>query len=151
MSKDTRNSIIFIIVCIIIVLVIIIPIAINHNKENKKLEDSFSTIGQASSDFMTGIDKADSYTNDFSYNYETGEVEYHPTITLEMYNRIEEGMTKQNVIDNLGKEDNIIENEESNSYIIEYGESYLTKGYWVQIIIDKETNKVLKKYQVGLK
>lgn len=40
-----------------------------------------------------GIDKADSHSDEFTYNNETGEVEYHPEITLDKYEQIEEGMT----------------------------------------------------------
>ena len=88
MDKETKNSIIFVVVGIIIILAIILPIVINRNQENKKLKESFSRIGQAATDYIEDTKNANSYINDFSYNYTTGEVDYHPTITLEMYNRI---------------------------------------------------------------
>lgn len=150
MSKDTRNSIIFTIVGIIIVLVIIIPIAINHNKENEELKNTFSTIGNSAKEYVEGKENANSHIDEFSYNNTTGEVEYHPTITLEMYNRIEEGMTKEEVISILGKEDSIFGEDEGENYIIEYGDSLLKKGYWIHFTMDRKTNKVINKKQVGL-
>lgn len=149
MSKDTKKIIIFIVIGIIIVLAIIIPIVIEY-KENKDLERKLSNIGNGVREYVEEKENAKSHIDEFSYNYETGKAEYHPTITLEMYNRIKEGMTKEEVIEILGKEDNIIENDDSNNYIVEYGNSYLAKGYWVQVIIDKSTDKVVKKYNTGL-
>ena len=50
-----------------------------------------------------GIDKADSHSDEFTYNNETGEVEYHPEITLDKYEQIEEGMTEETVTSILGE------------------------------------------------
>ncbi len=151
MDKETKKSIIFVVVGIIIVLAIILPIVINRNQENKRLKESFSRIGQAATDYIEDTKNANSYINDFSYDYTTGEVDYHPTITLEMYNRIKEGMTKEDVISILGKEDDILGKDEEEDYIIEYGDTFLSKGYWIHFTMDRKTNKVINKKQVGLK
>ena len=146
--KDKKN---IIIICLIIVIIgLVVYLVVNKIYRENETTKAMKNIGETAKDYVEGIKNAESHLNEFPYNNETGQVEYHPKITLEAYNRIKEEMTKEEVVAILGKEDNIIKNDNSNSYIVEYGESYLTKGYWVQIIIDKETNKVLKKYQVGL-
>ncbi len=150
MNKDIRNSIIFVIIGIIIVLAIIIPIAIKHNKENEELKKSFSTIGNSAKEYVEEKENVKSHIDEFSYNNTTGEVEYHSAITLEMYNRIEEGMTKEEVIAILGKEDAILGEGEGENYIIEYGDSLLKKGYWIHFTMERKTNKVINKKQVGL-
>ena len=91
-----------------------------------------------------------SHLDDFSYNYETGDVEYHPNITLEMYDRIKEEMTQEAVVAILGKHENKLDGE--NTYMLEWGNSYspITGGYWIQIVFD-QNEKVLSKSQTGLK
>lgn len=149
MDKETKNSIIFAVVSIIIVLAIVLPIVIKRNQENKKLEDSFSTIGQAASDYMVGTKEAESYIDDFSYNYATGEVDYHPTITLEMYNRIKEGMTKEDVISILGNEYEILDG--TLLYSLVYEKIDESNGYLIAIHMNKEKDTVFSKNQEGLK
>lgn len=78
MNKDTRDSIIFVIVGIVLILAIVIPIAIKNKKENDKLKESFSTIGNSATEYVKEKEKTKSHLNEFSYNYATGEVDYNP-------------------------------------------------------------------------
>lgn len=137
---------------IIIVICILSYILISKHIENKKLEKTFENMGKGASDFITDIDNSESHIDEFSYNYETGEVEYKPSnITLEMYNRIKEGMTQEEVISILGKYETKSEGE--NTYVLEWGNSYapINNGYWLQIVFDTTHQNVLNTYQVGLK
>lgn len=151
MKKETRNFIIFIVVSIILILAIAIPIIVKNQKEDEKIKETFSKIGNSATEYVQEKENSNSHLNEFTYNSETGEVDYKPSITLEMYNRIEKGMTKEEVVSILGKEDNTISKKEGESYLIEYGDSFLKKGYWIQITIDNKTGKVIDKYEVGLR
>lgn len=63
---------------LIIIILISICLGINSYIENKKLEETFSNIGNSASDYIKGIDNAQSHLNEFSYNYNTGTVDYNP-------------------------------------------------------------------------
>lgn len=137
----------WVIVIIVCVLLCIITVSYLKNKETEKVQ---SKIGEGASDYISGIDNAQSHIDEFSYNYETGEVEYKPSkITLEIYNRIKEGTTQEEVISILGKHEKKSEGE--NTYMLEWGNSYapINNGYWIQIVFDTN-KKVLSKYQTGL-
>ena len=151
MKKETRNFIIFIVVSMVLILAIVIPFVIKNKKEDERLKETFSKIGNSATEYVEETESSNSHLNEFTYNTEIGEVEYKPVITLEMYNRIEKGMTKEEVISILGKEDNTISEDEGESYLIEYGDSFLKKGYWIQFTIDNRTNQVVNKNEVGLK
>lgn len=133
----------------IIVICILSYILISKHIENKKLEQTFENMGKGANDFITGIDNSQSHIDEFSYNYETGEVEYKPSnITLEMYNRIKEGMTQKEIISILGKYETKSEGE--NTYLLQWGESNMSKGYWISIVFNKD-GTVASKSQLGLK
>lgn len=135
---------------ITLVIFLILYIIISNYIENKELKDAMSNIGEGASDFIEGINNAESQLDKFSYNYETGEVEYKPKkITLEMYNRIKEGMNQEDVVLNLGKYDNKMTGD--NTYMLEWGDAEMKKGYWISIIFSKDTNTICNKYQIGLK
>ena len=74
MKKDTKTLLIFILVCIVIILAIVIPNIIEKNK----IQKTFETMGEGASEFIEGINNAKSHLDEFTYNNETGEVEYHP-------------------------------------------------------------------------
>lgn len=134
---------------IIILTILIISVIVIKKIQEKQMENSFENIGKSTVDFLKGIDNAKSHIDEFFYNSQTGNVEYKPSeITLEMFNRIKEGMIENEVILNLGQYDNKILGE--NSYVISYGNSDLSKGYWIQIVFNKN-NKVISKSQIGLK
>ena len=123
---------------------LILYIIISNYIENRELKDSMSNIGEGASEFIEGINNAESHLDEFSYNYETGEVEYRPKkITLEMYNRIKEGMNQEDVVLNLGKYDNKMTGD--NTYILEWGDAEMKKGYWISIVFNKDTNTVFNK------
>ena len=63
---------------LIIIILIFICFGINSYIENKKLEETFSHIGNGASDYIKGIYNAQSHLNEFSYNYNTGTVDYNP-------------------------------------------------------------------------
>ena len=106
-------------------------------------------MGEGFSDYYDNKKNITSHLNEFTYNYETNESEYKPKIiTLEIYNRIKEGMTQEEVILNLGKYDNKLNGE--NTYMLEWGNSNMSKGYWISIIFNKE-GTVVSKSQIGLK
>ncbi len=137
--------VIFIIICILCYVFTL------HYLDNKKIKKSVSNIGNGASDFIEGVDNAQSHLDEFSYNYDTGEVEYKPSkITLEMYNRIEEGMSQDEVVSILGKYEDMLNGE--NTYILEWGNEYspVHNGYWIQITFNVNEKNVLKKYQIGL-
>lgn len=135
---------------ITLAICLILYIIISNYIENRELKDSMSNIGEGASEFIEGINNAESHLDEFSYNYETGEVEYRPKkITLEMYNRIKEGMNQEDVVLNLGKYDNKMTGD--NTYILEWGDAEMKKGYWISIVFNKDTNTVFNKTQIGLK
>lgn len=134
---------------ILIIVVVILFVLISNYIENKKIKKTFDNIGNSSTDFISGIDNANSNLNEFTYNYNTGEVEYKISkITLEMYNRIEEGMRQEELISILGKYENKLDGE--NTYILDWGDSNMSKGYWIRVIFSKDGN-VISKSQIGLK
>lgn len=136
---------IFVIICILCYVFSL------YYLENKKIKESVSNMGNSASEFTKGIDNAQSHLDEFSYNYGTGEVEYKPSkITLEMYNRIEEGMSQEEVILILGQYEDVLNGE--NTYILEWGNEYspVYNGYWIQITFDANEKNVLNKYQIGL-
>ena len=97
-----------------------------------------------------GIDKADSHLDEFTYNNETGEVEYHPEITLDKYEQIEEGMTEETVTSILGEGEKT-ETNGSNGFLITWGELNIWEPpyYVIQITFDS-SKKVVSKQQMGL-
>lgn len=136
---------------ITLIFVICIVISINYIMEQKELKQTAKNIGRGASDYINGIENANSHLNEFSYNYETGKVEYKPSeINLEMYNRIKKEMTQEDVVSILGNYDNKLDGE--NTYMLEWGNSYapINNGYWIQIVFDMN-KKVLSMYQMGLK
>lgn len=138
----------------IIVLIIcsITYIAISSFVEGKKVKESISNIGNSASNFIDGVDNAQTHIDEFSYNNKTGKVEYRASkITLEMYNKIEEGMSQDKVISILGQYEDILNGE--NTYILEWGNEYsvVYDGYWIQITFNIDEKKVLRKHQFGLK
>lgn len=136
---------------ILIIICILIFIAISFYIKNRQTEEKLKRIGEEATDFISSIDNAQSHLNEFSYNYQTGEVEYEPSrITLETYNRIKEGMLEDEVISILGKYENKLNRE--NTYMLEWGNSYapITDGHWIQIVFDMN-KKVSSKHQMGLK
>lgn len=135
---------------IIVICILIYTLTINYIK-NKETKESLTNIANSATNFISGIEKAQSHLNEFSYNYETGQAEYKPSkITLEMYNKIKEGMKEEELSSILGKCDNKLQGEET--YIMEWGNSYspVYGGYWIQIVLDTN-NTVMSKNQVGLK
>jgi len=134
---------------IVIIFVIFIIFIINLAIEQNKLKDTAESIGEGASNFISGIENSQSHINEFSYNYETGEVEYKPSkITLEMYERIKVEMEQKEVVTILGKYENKLDGE--NTYILDWGDSNMSKGYWIRVIFSKEGN-VISKSQIGLK
>lgn len=136
---------------IVLIICIATYMLISSYIENKKLNEAASNIGKGASDFLEGIENGESHIDEFSYNYQTGEVEYKPLkITSEMYNRIEEGMSEDEVVSILGKYEDIFNGE--NTYILEWGNEYspVYGGYWIQITFDNNEKQVLKKHQYGL-
>ena len=74
MKKDTKELILFIVICIVIILAVVIPNIIQQNKTKK----TFETMSEGANEYYEGIDNAQSHLDEFVYNNETGEVEYHP-------------------------------------------------------------------------
>lgn len=137
---------------ILLIICIILYVAISFYMENKRLKESTTNIGDGASDFIEGINNAQSHVNEFSYNNATGKAEYKPSkITLEMYNKIQEGMSQEEVLLILGQYEDILNGE--NTYTLEWGNEYspMYDGYWIQITFDINKKEVLKKYQYGLK
>lgn len=132
---------------IVIISITIITIFVIIYNKNKKEEAKAKAFTEGFKSFNEGIQNSEGYLDDFSYNYNTGEVEYIPkTITLEMYNRIKNGMTEKEVISVLGKGEKL-NPKNSNTYMIMWGKS----GSVIQITFDKKTNTVIYANQVGLK
>lgn len=137
---------IYILIFAVIFLFIVIAIFVNSNN---KTQNNLSSMGSAASDYTNGIDNAQSHLSEFTYDSTSGTVNYTPSnITLEMYNRINNGMSKNDVISILGDGEKM---EGENTYFISWGTSDMSKGYWIQIVFDSSTNNVISKSQIGLK
>lgn len=63
---------------LVIIILISISFGINSYIENKKIEETFSHMGNGASDYIKGIDNSQSHLNEFSYNNITGTVDYNP-------------------------------------------------------------------------
>lgn len=134
---------------LIIIIIILLIIIISYIKKQKEIEKSIINTLSAS-DFIAGIENAKSHIDEFSYNNTTGKTEYIPKkITLEMYNRIREDMNEDDVICILGSNE-VEKLEAENTYILTWGDMEMKKGYWIQIIFDKD-KKVVSKSEIGLK
>lgn len=135
---------------IIIITIIFITLILQYISQ-KQVEDSVTNIGNAMAEFYTEIERANTHLDEFTYNYETGEVEYKPSkITLEMFNRVKYGMTKSEVIALLGNGEEL-HSEESKTYMMTWGDLDLAKApyYRIQIIFN-ENNEVISSSQLGL-
>ncbi len=133
---------------IIAIIIIFIAIAIFVNSNNTT-QDKFSSMGSGASDYINEIDNAQSHLNEFTYDSSSKSVNYTPTnITLEMYNRINSGMNEKDVINILGTGE---KTEGENTYLMSWGESNMSKGYWIQIVFDSSSKNVISKSQIGLK
>lgn len=135
---------------IIIAVAIVGIIFIKEYKEQKKLKDTMETIGESASDFYEEVQNAEGYSDYFIYNYETGEVEYYPPITLEKYDSIKEGMTEKQVISILGNGEKI-QPEGSIGFLMTWGELEIWEPpyYRIQIKFDS-SGEVVSKSQMGL-
>lgn len=137
--------------CLIIIAVAIVGIIfIKEYREQKKLKDTMKTIGESASDFYEEVQNAEGYSDYFIYNYETGEVEYHPPITLEKYDSIKEGMTEKQVISILGNGEKL-QPEGSIGFLMTWGELEIWEPpyYRIQIKFDS-SGEVTSKSQMGL-
>lgn len=133
---------------IIAIIIIFIAIAIFVNSNNTT-QDKFSSMGSGASDYINEIDNAQSHLNEFTYDSSSKSVNYTPTnITLEMYNRINSGMNEKDVINILGTGE---KTEGENTYLMSWGGSNMSKGYWIQIVFDSSSKNVISKSQIGLK
>lgn len=142
----TRICIVAIILSIAVIIGTIIYFKINENKDTK---EAFENMGNAATNFLTGIDTANSHLSDFEYNYETGEVEYNKKkLTLENYNKIKIGMSEAEVEKILGEGEKLSPTE-ANTYLINWIDENNTFCR-VQIVFDKKTNTVLNMYQTGI-
>ena len=142
----TRICIVAIILSIAVIIGTIIYFKINENKDTK---EAFENMGNAATDFITGIDTANSHLNDFEYNYETGEVEYNKKkLTLENYNKIKIGMSEAEVKEILGEGEKLSPIE-ANTYLINWIDENDTFCR-IQIVFEKNTKTVLNIYQIGL-
>lgn len=135
---------------LIIIGIIIIFIVIIKWLENKELETSLKNVGEGATDFIEGIYDSDSHLNEFTYNYETGEVEFKPQITIEKYNQIKEGMTQDEVINILGNGEKS-QPEGSKGFLMTWGDLNLSHPpyYCIHVIFDS-SGKVSSKNQLGL-
>lgn len=142
----TRICIVAIILSIAVIIGTIIYFKINENKDTK---EAFESMGNAATNFITGIDTANSHLNDFEYNYETGEVEYNKKkLTLENYNKIKIGMSEAEVEKILGEGEKLSP-AEGNTYLINWIDEDDTFCR-IQIVFDKNTKTVSTMLQVGL-
>lgn len=135
---------------IIGIILIVLIFVIKEYQEKKKIEETFEKIGQLATETYDDTESAEGYADYFIYNYETGEVEYHPPITLEKYDNIKEGMTEKEVISILGNGEKL-EPEESDGFLMTWGDLNLNKApyYRIQINFDS-SGKVFLKSQIGL-
>lgn len=135
---------------IIVILILIIIFSILKIKEQRMLNRKMETVAESASNFISSTKDVKSHLDEFSYNYETGQTEYKPLITIEKYNNIKEGMNEEEVVLLLGNYDKKSDGE--NTYMLEWGNAYSPayNGYWIQIVFDMR-NRVSRKYQVGLK
>lgn len=139
-----NKKIIIFFICMILLFIVLCMFFINGNKT----KDSFKNIGEEANEYYKGIENAQSHLNEFEFNYENNEVEYKPIITLNLFNKVNENMTEEEIIKILGNYDFKAEGE--NTYLLSWGQPNMSKGYWIQIILSKE-NKMISKSQIGLK
>jgi len=134
---------------IIVLIIIAIGIVVYKIQEKIRLKNSFENIAKGFEEYYQQKENTTSYLNDFSYNYETDKVEYNPSkITLEMYNRIKEGMERKKVEEILGK-GRETPNSEEQSYYLNWGVEEGLKENQV-IVIEFYNGKVTGKTQLGL-
>lgn len=134
---------------IIALIIIIIGFVVYKIQEEIRLTNSFKNIAKGFEEYYQQKENTTSHLNDFSYNYETGEVEYTPSnITIEMYNKIKEGMERKKVEEILGK-GRETPNIEEQSYYLNWGVEEGLKENQV-IVIEFYNNKVTGKTQLGL-
>lgn len=134
---------------IIVLIIVVIGIVAWKVQEEIKLKKTFENIGKGFKQYYQEKENTTSYLNDFSYNNETGEVEYKPsTITLDIYNKIIEGMERKEVEKILGKGRETPGIDEKN-YYLNWG---LTEGLKEDqvIVIEFYNDKVERKTQLGL-
>ena len=144
--KKTKNVII---VCLIIIVIgLITYIIFSKTYKEDETTKSMKNIAEAAKNYIDGTNTAESHLNEFSYNYSTGQVEYHPKITLEMYNRVKEGMTEKEVVSILGNNYKILDG--TILYSLIYGKTDMSDGYLISIHIDKDKGTVFSKNQEGL-
>lgn len=138
---------------IVICIIFVVVMAMIERNQQRQIKETAEKIGESASDFYTGTQEANTHLDEFTYNYETGEVEYRAeTVTLEMYNRIKNGMSEEEVVNILGIGEKL-STEGSNTYMITWGDVNITKEpyYNVQIIFNNDTKEVVNKSQIGLK
>lgn len=88
---------------VILIVCVLLYIVISSYIENKKQEKKWEAMAEGFSSYFSDIDNAESQLDKFSYNYETGEVDYNESKTwLEKYDSITIGMERRNVEEILG-------------------------------------------------
>lgn len=134
----------------IVVLITWIVIGVKDYKEKKELESKFETMAEGMTDYYEQVKNAEGYSDYFIYNYSTGEVEYHPPITIERYDSVKEGMTEKQVVSILGNGEKL-QPEGSNGFLMTWGELEIWNPpyYRIQITFDS-AGKVSSKSQMGL-
>lgn len=134
-----------IITCIIFVVVAVFI----KFKEQRKLEETAKKIGESASDFYTGIQEADTHLDEFTYNYETGEVEYKTdTSWLDKYELIRVGMSREEVEQILGEGFKTPDIEDE-SFYLNWGEGQgLDKGQ--VITVHFTNNRVTNKTKLNI-
>ena len=134
---------------IIVLIIVVIGIVAWKIQEEIKLKKTFENIGKGFKQYYQEKENTASYLNDFSYNNETGEVEYKPsTITLDIYNKIIEGMERKEVEDILGKGRETQKKKKKN-YYLNWGLTEGLKDNQV-IVIEFYNDKVTGKTQLEL-
>ena len=134
---------------IIVLIFLILFLIVNEIIEQQKVKKSIENIGNGIKSYTEELNNTNTHLNEFVYDEKKGQVTYSPTITLEKYNNIKEGMSEKEVISIIGDFDKKLDGE--NTYMLEWGSSYSPayNGYWIQIVFDAD-GKVLNKYQTGL-
>lgn len=70
------------------------------------------------------------------------------SLLLQKYNKIYVGMNKEELISLLGNETERLDGD--NTYLLHWGDLNMSKGYFISVTMDKETNSVLSKSEIGL-